>query len=125
MGFLERAKFSLFPPRSLPPLAETLRPVQGSILSVFPNKKNIAHSSRKVHLLRRRDFSEEKRPQKSWVFGNLPPAEDPAEEKWAPFWKTSCNYSSEDPSGNMIMYRKTCKHFIFTTKCYVTPVYDL
>lgn len=50
---------------------------------------------------------------------------DDCDPGWAPFWKTSCLYTSEDPSGNMIMYRKTCKHFIFTTKCYVTPVYDL
>lgn len=47
---------------------------------------------------------------------------DPA---WAPFWATSCTYTTQDANGNDIMYKKTCKHFIFTTKCYTEALYDL
>ena len=50
---------------------------------------------------------------------------DDCDPAWAPFWQTSCTYSTEDSIGNMIMYKKTCKHFIFTTKCNTVPMYDL
>jgi len=51
--------------------------------------------------------------------------QDGCDPAWAPFWKTSCTYSGYDASGNLVMYKKTCKHFIVTTKCYTEALYDL
>jgi hypothetical protein len=50
---------------------------------------------------------------------------DDCTPNWAPFWQTSCSYTAEDENGELVRYQKTCSHFIFTTKCFVTPLYDL
>jgi hypothetical protein len=34
---------------------------------------------------------------------------------WAPFWSTSCSYYEDG-----VRVTKTCKHFILTTKCYIS-----
>lgn len=44
---------------------------------------------------------------------------------WAPFWSTTCTFTSEDQNGELVMYKTTCHHFIFTTKCYTEPINDL
>ena len=44
---------------------------------------------------------------------------------WAPFWSTSCTFTSEDENGELVMYQTTCSHFIFTTKCTTVPLYDI
>ncbi len=44
---------------------------------------------------------------------------------WAPFWSTSCTFTAEDQNGELVMYKTTCRHFIFTTKCTTEAVYDI
>jgi|LakMenEpi03Aug12_release.lakeMendotaPanAssembly.Ray.scaffolds.fasta_scaffold1440301_1 hypothetical protein len=50
---------------------------------------------------------------------------DGCDASWAPFWKTSCTYTSFDQNGELVMYEKTCSHFIFTIKCTTQPLYDM
>jgi len=50
---------------------------------------------------------------------------DDCTPSWAPFWKTSCTYTGFDQNGELIMYKKTCRHFIFTTSCSVEAKYDI
>ncbi len=50
---------------------------------------------------------------------------DSCKPGWAPFWSTSCTFTSEDQNGELVMYKTTCRHFIFTTKCFTEPLYDM
>lgn len=52
-------------------------------------------------------------------------AEDGCTPGWAPFWSTSCTFTSFDQNGELVMYKTTCRHFIFTTSCSTEAIYDI